>query len=121
VNLNLAQNGIEKETGIIVIEVILPLSNGGIYWIDYPWDYTKQFYPDMLSDGKAYAMIVFKIDKNVHLELLESNKNIIKVQYYGILGTYKKKLLEYIEKFNKEENGKMDWNGSQNRNILFYL
>ena len=32
---------IEKETGIIVIEVILPVSNGGYYFIDYIWDYAK--------------------------------------------------------------------------------
>ena len=112
---------IEKETGIIVIEVILPLSEGGVYWVDYPSDYARQFYPDMYDDDKAYAMIIFKIDENLHLEFSESKKNLIGIQHKGILRAYKKKLFEYIEKFNKEKNGKMIWNGSQNRVIDFYL
>jgi hypothetical protein len=62
----------------------------------------------MISDGKAYAMVVFKNDGNSHLEFAESkNTNAIMVQHNGITYTYKKKFLEYIEKFNKEKNYKI--------------
>jgi len=110
---------IEKETGIIVIEVILPLSNGGLYFIDYVWDYTNELYPDMFDGDKAYAMVVFKLTGDMHL-LLDS-QNIITVQHTGILRNYKKNLLEYMDKFNKEKNGKIKWKGNQNKVIEFYL
>jgi hypothetical protein len=112
---------IEKETGIIVIEVILPLSENGLYYVDYPWDYAKQLYPDINDDDNAYMMIIFKIDENLHLDISESNDNKIVVQHKGILRTYKKNLLEYIENFNEEKNGKMSWNGRQNKAIEYYL
>ena len=58
---------IEKETGIIVIEVILPLSLNNIYWTDYAWDHAKSLYPDLLLDDNAYMMIVYKINQNLEL------------------------------------------------------
>lgn len=110
---------IEKETGIIVIEVILPVSNGGYYFIDYIWDYAKELYPTILDDDKAYLMVTFKLTQDMHLFL--DSKNHITSQHKGILRTYKKNLLEYIEKFNKEKNGKIKWGGSQLRGVEFYL
>ena len=103
-------DNIQKETGIIVIEVILPLSFSNIYWIDYVWKYTKSLYPDMMLDDKAYMMIVYKINEN-----LELDKDIC-AQHKGILRTYKKKFLEYIKKFNN-----CTWSGKTNDKICFDL
>jgi len=110
---------IEKETDIIVIEVILPVSNGGYYFIDYIWDYAKELHPSILDDDKAYLMVTFKLTQDMHLFL--DSKNHITVQHKGVLNTYKKNLLEYIEKFNKEKNGKIKWNKTQLKAIEFYL
>ncbi len=126
-NLNLLQQksvnkirnsykSIEKETGIIVIEIILPKSNSGLYWSDYSWDYAKLLYPDMITDNLAYLMIVYKINEDLHLP----NLNIC-AQHKGIVRTYKKKFIEYIEKFNKEPYSKCKWNGSTTKEICFNL
>ena len=106
---------IEKETGIFVIEVILPISQSGMYFIDYTWDYAKELYPTIHEDDKPYMIVIYKLTKDLHLYL------DITVQHKGILGIYKKKLLEYKDKFNKEVNGKMIWNGDQKKIIFFNL
>ena len=104
---------IYKETGIIVIEVILPISFNYIYWIDYVWDYAKSLYPDMHSDNNAYIMIVYKIDE--HLNLV----NDICAQHKGVSRNYKKKFLEYIQKFNKTPYSKCNWTGKIEDEIFF--
>jgi hypothetical protein len=42
---------IEEETGIIIIEVILPISENGVYFIDYVWDYARDIYRNKKLDN----------------------------------------------------------------------
>jgi hypothetical protein len=104
-----------KETGIIVIEVILPISFNYIYWTDYVTDYAKSLYPDLYSDNNAYIMIVYKINEKLQLV------NDIRAQHKGILRNYKKSFLEYIEQFNKTPYSKCNWNGKTESEIFFSL
>jgi hypothetical protein len=108
-------DSIQKETGIIVIEVILPISYNHIYWIDYVTDYSKSLYPDLFNDNNAYMMIVYKL--NERLELVNS----IHGQHKGILRNYKKSLLEYIDKFNKTPYCKCTWTGKTQDVIIFNI
>ena len=80
---------LEYETGIKVIEVILPKSPRGVYWMDYPLDYALSLYPTLETDGKAYMMVIFAIDENKHL-FFQGPQNFINVKHKGIKNRYKK-------------------------------
>jgi len=105
---------IKKETGINVIEVILPLSDSGYYWTDYVWDYAKSLYPTMLDDNLAYIMIVYKLNNDLEISGLFT-------QHKGIVSEYKKKLYKYIEEFNKKPYCKCKWNGKIDSQIIFNI
>jgi len=105
---------IKKETGINVIEVILPLSNSGYYWTDYVWDYAKSLYPTMLDDDSAYIIIVYKLNNDLEISGLFT-------QHKGIVREYKKKLFKYIEEFNKKPYCKCKWNGKIDSQIIFNI
>ena len=97
----------------------MPLSESGGYWIDYPLDYALSLDPDIFTLNKPYILIIFKLDKNLNLYLNPDNS--IAVQHINITQIYKKKVLEYIKNFNKEKNGKCEWDGTQDEIINFYF
>lgn len=92
-----------KGLGIKVELVPLPLSESGVYWIDYVWDVCKEKYPNLIDDEIPILIVVFKLDNDLHL--LREN---IMIQHNGIKRTLKKQL---IELFEKKLGDKFKWNG----------
>ena len=107
-----------KAHGITPVEVILPLSYGGIYWMDYPWDYAKSLYPNMNDGDDAYVLIIFKINRDLHITL-EKPQNAIFCQHIHLTHAHKKNFMEFMKKFNAKPGSKVEWNGSQLKIIKF--
>ena len=101
-----AYKSIEKETDIIVIEVILPVSNGGYYFIDYIWDYAKELHPSIYDDDKAYLMVTFKLTQDMHLFLDSKIKAFDFMYYYKNIENRSKLLdlkIDLLNKLNENE------------------
>lgn len=109
---------LHKSTGIIPIEVILPISPNGIYWIDYPWDYARELYPNMFFESIPYIIIVFKIDENLHIKLIGETHAIL-AQHINIKHKYKEQFFKYMKKFNSTPYGNIIWNGKEIDEIEF--
>jgi hypothetical protein len=119
---------LEDETGIKVIEVILPKSPGGVYWMDYPLDYAQSLYPNLYlnslkTTGKAYMLVIFKIDEYKHLSF-EGLRSSIQVQHFGIKKKYKKRFEDYMLDFTNKasmNDPKLTWGPKDTDLIYFYL
>jgi hypothetical protein len=108
---------IQKELGIKVIEVILPIENG-YYFIDYIYPSIEAAIPEYDIFDTDYTEMVFVYHINNNLNLSD---NIIDVYHRGIKGIYKKKLLEFIKNFNKNKDVKCKWNGNPKKAIQFII
>lgn len=114
---------IEFHTGIKVIEVILPKSPQGVWWMDYPLHYAESLYPNLEFDGKAYMMVIFKIDEYHHLSF-QGLRSSIQVQHFGIKRKFKQTFEQYmLDLTNKATNNdpKLAWGLRNNDFIYFYL
>jgi len=113
----------EYETGIKVIEVILPKSPQGLYWMDYPLEYARSLYPNLGTNGKAYAMVIFKIDEHKHIEFQGLRSSVV-VQHTGIKQRYKKNFEHYIKEVTNRasmSDPKLTWGLRDSDLIYFYL
>jgi hypothetical protein len=110
---------IENETSVHVVECILPISNSGVYWIDYVWDYTKLIYPKMFDEKTPLLIVVIKLNKDMHLNIKINNKTQILCQHNDI--TDQNKFFDYMKKFNKTKNGIIEWTVKLNKTINFVL
>ncbi len=104
---------ITKETGVNIIEVLLPL-NYGIHNISHAWDYAEDKIPDLWKAKKPYMIIVYRLDEDGYLL-----GDYFDAQHIHILYKYKKNLLEFIKKFNKDNKGKIKWDGNIKHTIDF--
>lgn len=106
-------NTITKETGVNIIEVLLPL-NYGIHNISHAWDYAEDKIPDLWKAKKPYMIIVYRLDEDGYLQ-----GDFMEAQHIHIKYEYKKNLLEFIKKFNKDNKGKIKWDGNIKHTINF--
>jgi hypothetical protein len=104
---------ITKETGVNIIEVLLPL-NYGIHNISHAWDYAEDKIPDLWEAKKPYMIIVYRLDEDGYLL-----GDYFDAQHIHILYKYKKNLLNFIKEFNKNNKGKIKWDGHIKHTIDF--
>lgn len=107
-------NTITKTTGVNIIEVLLPL-NYGIYNISHAWDYAEDKIPDLWEAKKPYMIIVYRLDEEGYLM-----GDFFEAQHIHIKYEYKKNLLNFIKEFNKNNKGKIKWDGGIKHTINFY-
>ena len=103
-------NNINK-LGIKVFIVLLPISNSGFYWMDYPWDYVSEKYNnnDYLND--QFIIIVLKINKQKRLELTDGG---LYIQH----NMSKKKSILLDDLMKKSLKSKYKWNLSFSKAIF---
>jgi len=114
---------LEYETGIKVIEVVLPKNPQGLWWMDYPLSYAKSLYPNMETNGKAYMIVIYKLDEHKHL-FLDGLRSSIKVQHWGIKRRFKKNFEEYMLDFTNSasiNDPKLYWGPKNSDLIYFYM
>jgi hypothetical protein len=99
-----------QDIDITPIEVILPLSESNMYWIDYPWDYAENMYPDMLEDGKTYLIFIYKLDADLH---------VIEIFVQHVINRKDKE--KFIEFSKKYFGSKMIWSGKNKDSIRFII
>jgi hypothetical protein len=112
---------IEKETGIKVLECILPLNIEGLYCIDYVWDYAKIQYPNICIEKIPIMIVIIKLSIDMFFDIKKNEDTMIFAQHSYIGPEEKNKFFKFIENFNKTKYGKIEWNGSTNKTISFVL
>ena len=104
---------ITKTTGVNIIEVLLPL-NYGIHNISHAWDYAEDKIPDLWEAKKPYMIIVYRLDGDGYLL-----GDYFDAQHIHINYKYKKNLLNFIKEFNKNNKGRIKWDGNVKHTIDF--
>lgn len=101
-----------RDLGIVFEIVPLPLDKtNGIYWVDLPYDYIDELYPDKKELPHIIPILKLSADgKQV------ANFDIF-MQHNGIIRNLKKKVMEIMAIFGK----RFIWNGKSSKSMLLNI
>lgn len=103
-----------KQLGFIIDFIPLPLSEGGLYWSDYAYDYLSEKHGKDYCD-KQHMYFTFYLDqegKNINM-----NKDII-INFSEMKKDMKEKVLNI---FYNEIPNNFEWNGSNSRAMFIHI
>ena len=109
-SVNTIRNSYKLLKNIIPIEVIVPLSLSGVYWLDYPWNYAKTIHQDIFDGKRTFILFIYKLDIDLHL---------LNVSCQYIVNKNKLDFIEFIKKIYS--NMDIVWLGKKKDEFKFIL